>query len=73
MRYKNLNELICKSSSTRRYYLSLPVNLQTELHEHNDCIHTSAELHRRVEQLETYHRQVELSEYYCGTTPHKSF
>ena len=73
MRYKNLNELIRKSSSARRYFLSLPVKLQLELHEHNDCIRTSAELHRRVEQLKAYHKQVELSKYYCGTTPHQSF
>ena len=64
MRYENLNQLVRESSSTRRYFLSLPVETQIELHEHNDYIHTSAELHRRVRALENYHRQVQLSEYY---------
>lgn len=64
MKYENLNHLICESSSTRRYFLSLPVKTQIELHEHNDYIHTAAELHRRVGELENYHRQVQLSEYY---------
>ena len=64
MRYENLNQLVRESSSTRRYFLSLPVEIQIELHEHNDYIHTAAELHRRVSALENYHRQVQLSEYF---------
>lgn len=64
MRYENLNKLICLSSSTRRYFLSLPVSLQMELHNYNDFIHTAAELRRFTEQLEKYNKQVMLSEYY---------
>lgn len=64
MRYKNLNHLVRESSSTRRYFLSLPAETQIELHEHNDYIHTAAELHRRVSALENYYNQVQLSEYY---------
>ena len=64
MRYRNLNKLIYSSSSTRRYFLSLPVNLQMELHNYNDFIHTAAELHRFTELLEKYNKQVILSEYY---------
>lgn len=64
MRYENLNHLVHKSSSTRRYFLSLPIETQIELHEHNDYIHTAAELHRLADALKTYHRQVQLSEHY---------
>ena len=64
LRYDNLNHLVRESSSTRRYFLSLPVKTQIELHEHNGYIHTAAELHRRVDALEKYHRQVQLSEYF---------
>lgn len=64
MRYENLNQLVRESSSTRRYFLSLPVETQIELHAHNDYIHTAAELHRRVSALENCHRQVQLGEYF---------
>lgn len=64
MRYENLNHLVSESSSIRRYFLSLPVETQTELHELNNYIHTAAELHRLVSALENCHRQVQLSEYY---------
>ena len=64
MKYDNLNHLVKESSSTRRYFLSLPVEMQIELHENNDSIHTSADLHRCVDALEHYHRQVQISEYF---------
>lgn len=64
MRYENLNHLVRESSSSRRYFLSLPVETQIELHEHNAYIHTAAELHRRVNALESCHRQIHLSKYY---------
>lgn len=64
MRYENLNHLVRESSSTRRYFLSLPAATQTELHEYNDYIHTAAELRRLVSALENCHIQVQLSEYY---------
>lgn len=64
MRYENLNQLIRESSSSRRYFLSLPVSMQVKLHEHNDYIHTADELHRRKDAILKYERQVQLSEYY---------
>lgn len=63
MRFQNLNQLIQRSSSTRNYFLSLPVKTQIELHEHNEYIHTAEELHHLVNQLAIYNRQVELSAY----------
>lgn len=64
MRYENLNQLIRKSNSSCRYFLSLPVSLQVKLHEHNEYIHTADELHRRTVEILKYERQVQLSEYY---------
>lgn len=64
MRYENLNQLIRESSSSRRYFLSLPVSMQLKLHEHNDYIHTADELHRRTDAILKYERQVEISECY---------
>lgn len=63
MKYDNLSHLIRESSSSRRYFLSLPVSMQMALHEHNDYIHTAAELHRRVDAIKVYNRQVQLSEH----------
>ncbi|GFI55849.1 hypothetical protein IMSAG013_00900 [Clostridiales bacterium] len=64
LKYDNLNHLVRESGSTRKYFLSLPVETQIELHAHSEYIHTAAELHRRVDALENYHRQVQLSEYF---------
>lgn len=64
MRYENLNQLVRESSSSRRYFLSLPVDMQLKLHTHNDYIHTADELHRRTDEILKYERQVQLSEYY---------
>lgn len=49
MKYENLKELINESSSTRRYFLSLPVGVQMKLHEQNEFIHSAYELHRNAE------------------------
>lgn len=62
MKYDNLNHLVRESSSSRRYFLSLPVSMQIALHEHNNYIHTAAELHRSVDAIKAYKRQVQLSE-----------
>lgn len=45
MYYGNLQTLILKSKSSRKYFLSLPVNIQMELHKQNQYIHSAAELH----------------------------
>lgn len=50
MRYDNLQELIRGSSSSRRYFLSLPVELQMRLHQQNEEIHSAAGLRLRAEQ-----------------------
>ncbi|MBQ8648785.1 MAG: hypothetical protein IJ470_01790 [Clostridia bacterium] len=62
MRYSNLHDLINSSSSTRKYFLSLPVNMQISLHEHNDYIHTAAELHRMAGIIENYEHHCKLSD-----------
>lgn len=61
MQYANLHDLIFRSSSSRRYFLSLPVEMQMSLHEHNDCIHTAAQLHERAGALERYHHALAIS------------
>ncbi len=38
--------------------------MQMALHEHNDYIHSAAELHRQVDAMKAYNRQVQLSEYF---------
>ncbi len=43
--YTNLKQLLANSSSTRKYFLSLPVDMQLKLHKFNSCIHTAQQLH----------------------------
>lgn len=38
--------------------------MQVALHEHNDYIHTAAELHARADAIEKYNHAVEISEAY---------
>lgn len=54
MRFRNLQELIQISSSSRQYLLSLPVDIQMQLHEQNEFIHTLYELRRNAEYLIKY-------------------
>lgn len=61
LRYKNLNQLVHESSSSRRYFLSLPVDTQIKLHEYNDYIHTAAELHRHTDAILKYEQQIQIS------------
>ncbi len=51
LQYKNLNELICKSSSSRKYFLSLPVSIQIELHKYNEYIHSANQLHIKADMV----------------------
>lgn len=62
MRYNDLNDLINFSSSSRRFFLSLPVKLQISLHEFNDYIHTAEELHQKAGELENYKYHCDLSD-----------
>jgi len=43
--FKNLSELLNQSSSTRKYFVSLPVQVQCQLHEHDEEIHSAYQLH----------------------------
>lgn len=45
MRYDNLHQLIQGSSSTRRYFLSLPADMQCWLHAQGEHIHSAQQLH----------------------------
>lgn len=56
MEYKNLHQLIQENSGTRNFFFSLPVDMQISLHEENESIHTSAELHRQVHMITEYDR-----------------
>ena len=58
MRYDNLHQLIQGSSSTRRYFLSLPADMQGE------HIHSAQQLHDSVRAAEVYRRQLHNSDYY---------
>lgn len=61
LHYTDLEALIAHSSSTRAYFLSLPVEAQLRLHEHGACIHSAAGLHRYAAQLEHHERAVRIS------------
>lgn len=57
MQYSILQQLLQGSSSARRYFCSLPVSLQVQLHHQGQWIHTAEQLHRnafidqRIQQL----------------------
>ncbi|MBQ8508393.1 MAG: hypothetical protein IJ493_00620 [Clostridia bacterium] len=57
MRYRNLHELVQRSGSSRRYFLSLPVEDQLAMQEYGESIHTAAELRRCVEGMAAMRRQ----------------
>lgn len=58
MKYKNLQDLISHSTTTRKYFLSLPVSLQLTLHKHNASIHTAADLHLHADLIRSNPRSV---------------
>lgn len=59
MKYKDLQDLISHSTTTRQYFLSLPVSLQLVLHKYNSYIHTAAELHLKADIIRS------LSDAFC--------
>ena len=61
MRYESLHELIRKSRSSRRIFLSLPVALQIDINEHGNSIHSAAELHGYIYKIQKHNRAVEIS------------
>lgn len=54
MQYKNLNFLILNSSSSKKYYNSLPNNVKEELQNQRNFIHTQFELRRNAEYIQKY-------------------
>ncbi len=54
--YHDLKELIQHSQSSRAFFLSLPVDLQCKLHEHNAYVHSAAELHARAAAIQSCER-----------------
>ncbi len=60
MYYENLQQLIRNSNSTRRYFLSLPVEVQMDLHGLDADIHSAQELHQQVYALQNYRRHLQL-------------
>ena len=62
MRYNNLSELITGSSGTRKYFLSLPISMQSELRKFNNQIHSADELRRTALAVEKHSRSVMLSD-----------
>lgn len=61
MRYRNLQELISHSASSRQYFLSLPVSVQQTLHERDQFIHSAADLHAHVHAARQYEHAVKNS------------
>ena len=61
MRYNSLQDLI-GSSSTRHYFLSLPVETQMSLHRYNTYIHTAEELRHIAGMVENHEYHCRLSE-----------
>lgn len=66
MGYQNLNELIRNSKTSRDYFYHLPVEIQIQLHQLQDSIHTAADLHATVDQVKHYNRQIQLSGFQNG-------
>lgn len=51
MKYENLQDLLSHSTTTRQYFLTLPVSLQLVLHKYNSYIHTAADLHLKADMI----------------------
>lgn len=68
MLYRDLKDLVSHSSSSRRYFFSLPVPMQLSLSEYNSAIRSAAQLHAHTELVRKYYQAVENSEYYGKKT-----
>ena len=62
MQYRDLNELIKESRSSRKYFLSLPAELQMRLHEQNEYIRSAHQLRSAAELVGIYDREVMISD-----------
>ena len=56
---RDLLELLEKSSSTRKYFLSLPVDMQLKMHAFNSSIRTAEQLRRYVDLTSSVHQTYE--------------
>ena len=54
MQYRYLHELLAHSASSRTFLVSLPVALQTKLHEHDAYIHSAAQLRQKAQEVHRY-------------------
>ena len=61
VKYNSLHDLINESASTRKYFLSLPADMQSQLRKIGDCIHSASELHITAIRLENHMKAVALS------------
>jgi len=50
---ENLKDLIRRSSSSRQFFMSLPVPDQMELHRYNEHVKTADQLRRYADYLQT--------------------
>ncbi|MCH5298909.1 MAG: hypothetical protein J1E96_04010 [Ruminococcus sp.] len=62
MKYKDLTQLISDSASSRRFFLSLPVEMQLSLHSRNDSVHTAEELREMVHSINRENHYLDLSQ-----------
>ncbi len=61
MDYLNLGELLKKSSSSRRFFLSLDNDLKNELFKRARFIHNAFDLRFFAEQIPRYNKAIKLS------------
>ncbi len=57
MLYNSLHHLLNRSSSSRAFFLSLPVETQMILHKENFHIHTQLQLRHKAEIVEQLRRK----------------
>ena len=63
MRYKNLSQLLEKNTSSKQYFLSLPIGMQMELRGHGEAIHSADDLHQFSALMETHGIPIRQDEY----------
>lgn len=66
MPYPSLHHLVAESSSARRYFFSLPPQLQSLLRAQSQQIHSAAQLHQQAEVLEKHQQALANSQYFDG-------
>ncbi len=51
MEYHSLTELLSNHRASRRFFMSLPIELQLELHKHDDSVKSASELKELVGEI----------------------